>query len=109
MTATAYATNSKSYIHISKLQLEHVGSRSFPDFDAYSVVAGVDRAQAQVGDNLKVTLSFNSQDNTDNSITYLVRFTISTYHTDLLIQDAQRGRLNKFFLSKCCMENVSNC
>lgn len=109
MTATAYATNSKSYIHISKLQLEHVGSRSFPDFDTYNVVAGVDRAQAQVGDNLKVTLSFNRQDNTDNSITYLVSFTILTYHTHLSIQVAKRGRLNKFSPSKCCMEDVSNC
>lgn len=109
MTATAYATNSKSYIHISKLHLKYVGSCSFPDFDTYSVVAGVDRAQAQVGDNLKVTLSFNRQDNTDSSITYLVRFTILTYHTHLLSQVAQRGRLNKVSPSKCCIENVSNC
>lgn len=80
MTATAYNTNSKSYVHISKLHLKYGGSRFFPDFDTYSVVvAGVDRAQAEVGDNLKVTLSFNRQDNTDNSITYLVRFTILTY------------------------------
>lgn len=110
MTATAYNTNSKSYVHISKLHLKYGGSRFVPDFDTYSVVvAGVDRTQAQVGDDLKVSLSFNRQDNTDNSITYLVRFTILTYHTHLLSQVAQRGRLNEFSPSKCCMENVSNC
>lgn len=46
----------------------------------------MDRAQATVGDNLKVTLSFIRQDNTDNSITYLVKFSILTYHTHQLSQ-----------------------
>ncbi|CAG06013.1 unnamed protein product, partial [Tetraodon nigroviridis] len=49
MTATAYASSSKSYIHI-----------------------GVDRAQVTVGDNLKVIFSFINQDNTPKTITYLI-------------------------------------
>lgn len=63
------------------------GEQFYAYFGAYSVaVAGVDRAQATVGDNLKVTLTFIWQDNTDNSITYLVRFSILTYHTHQLSQ-----------------------
>lgn len=55
----------------------------------------MDRAQATVGENLKVTLSFITQDNTDNSITYLVRFSILTYHTHQLSQVAKQGTLKK--------------
>lgn len=80
MTATSYTTTSNSYLHISRLLLLSIlrGSkdgrvRFTPDYGAYGVVvAGVDRAQVSVGENLKVIFSFIMQDNTDKDITYLV-------------------------------------
>lgn len=80
MTATSYTTTSNSYLHIGRLLLLSIlyGSkdgqaRFTPDFGAYGgVIAGVDRAQVSVGENLKVILSFIRQDNTDKDITYLV-------------------------------------
>lgn len=80
MTANSYTTTSNSYLHISRLLLLSIlhgskdgGVRFTPDFGAYGVVvAGVDRVQVSVGENLKVTLSFIRQDNVDKDITYLV-------------------------------------
>lgn len=80
MTATSYTTSSNSYLYIGRLLLLSIlhGSkdgrvRFTPDFGAYDVViAGVDRAQVSVGENLKVILSFLRQDNADKDITYLV-------------------------------------
>lgn len=80
MTATSYTTTSNSYLHIGRLLLLSIlyGSKDgrvhfTPDFSAYGVViAGVDRAQVSVGVNLKVILSFISQDNMDKGITCLV-------------------------------------
>lgn len=80
MTATSYTTTSNSYLHIGRLLLLSIlhGSKDgrvhfTPDFGVYVVVvAGVDRAQVSVGENLKVIFSFIRQDNTDMDITYLV-------------------------------------
>ncbi|KAM9856754.1 complement C3-like [Aulostomus maculatus] len=49
MQAQPYSTQSKSYIHI-----------------------GVDTAELQMGDNLKVNLNLNKQNNEDKDITYLI-------------------------------------
>lgn len=80
MTATSYTTTSNSYLHIGRLLLLSIlhgrkdGQVYFtPDFGACGVVvAGVDRAQVSVGENVKVVLSFIRQHNTDKDITYLV-------------------------------------
>lgn len=81
----------------------YIGSSFTPYFGVYSfvVVAGVDRVQVTVGDNLKVTFSFVRQDNTDNSITYLVRLNIPAHHTQQLSQVAKQGKqknLQKWFM-----------
>uniref|UniRef100_A0A665VZJ5 Complement C3-like n=1 Tax=Echeneis naucrates TaxID=173247 RepID=A0A665VZJ5_ECHNA len=49
MTATAYQSKSNNYIHI-----------------------GVDTAQLELGDNMKINLNLNRQTNVENDITYLI-------------------------------------
>ncbi|XP_044045873.1 complement C3-like isoform X3 [Siniperca chuatsi] len=49
MTALPYSTNSNNYIHI-----------------------GVDTAEVTLGENLKISLNLNRQENTQNDITYLI-------------------------------------